>query len=436
MSANLSQTQLTKVLATAFQALPEHRRGRNCVYGLADGAWAAFLVFFNQARSFLERRRDARRPNGRANAARLFGAGPTPSDPQIRNLLDPLLPSGFYQPFHTILHRLKAGGYLRAYQAFADNLLVGLDGVHYFSSHTLHCPQCTVTQHDDQVTYSHAALLPVLVAPGQPQVISLEPEFITPQDGATKQDCEQNASKRWIERNATRFAPYLVTILADDLHCKQPTCALLLKHGLNFIMTCKPDSHTTLYEEVALLEKIGAVTHLTFRHWNGRFYEQWQCRYVNQVPLRAGPDALCINFCEVTITQPTTTQAQIYHNGFGTNHRITDDTLKPIIQAGRARWKDENENHNTLKNHGYHLEHNYGHGHQHLASVLIVLNVLAFLCHTVMDLTSEKYRQLRQELGARMTFFDDIRTRMRYLPFVSWDALLDFMWMGLRLSPG
>ena len=154
MSANLSQTQLTKVLATAFQALPEHRRGRNCVYGLADGAWAAFLVFFNQARSFLERRRAARRPNGRANAARLFGAGPTPSDPQIRNLLDPLLPSGFYQPFHTILHRLKAGGYLRAYQAFADNLLVGLDGVHYFASHTLHCPQCTVTQHDIMGVYS------------------------------------------------------------------------------------------------------------------------------------------------------------------------------------------------------------------------------------------------------------------------------------------
>ena len=68
--------------------------------------------------------------------------------------------------------------------------------------------------------------------------------------------------------------------------------------------------------------------------------------------------------------------------------------------------------------------------------MLIVLNVLAFLCHTVMDLTSEKYRRLRAELGARMTFFDDIRTLMRYLPFMSWDDLLDFMLMGLGLSPG
>ncbi len=435
MSANLSQTQLNRILAATYQDLPEHRRGQNCVYRLADAAWAAFLVFFSQARSFLERRRDAGRPNGRANAASLFGAGPTPTDPQIRNLLDPLLPSDFYRPFHTILQRLKAGGYLQAYRTFANNLLIGLDGVRYFSSHTLHCPECSVTQHDDQVTYSHAAILPVLVAPGNPQVISLELEFITPQDGAAKQDCEQNAIKRWIERNAHCFQPFPVTILTDDLHCHQPTCALLRQQGLNFIMTCKPDSHTTLYQEVELLEKIGAVTHLTFRHWNGQHYEYWQCRYVNHVPLRTGPDALTVNFCEVTIRHAPTA-APVYHNGFTTNHVITDDTLKPIIQAGRARWKTENENHNTLKNHGYHLEHNYGHGQHHLASVLIVLNVLAFLCHTVMDLTSEKYRRLRAELGARMTFFDDIRTLMRYLPFMSWDDLLDFMLMGLGLSPG
>ncbi len=196
MSANLSQTQLNRILAATYQDLPEHRRGQNCVYRLADAAWAAFLVFFSQARSFLERRRDAGRPNGRANAASLFGAGPTPTDPQIRkyparqwskgstrqryelrvpmrsdgerqirNLLDPLLPSDFYRPFHTILQRLKAGGYLQAYRTFANNLLIGLDGVRYFSSHTLHCPECSVTQHDDQVTYSHAAILPVLVAP-------------------------------------------------------------------------------------------------------------------------------------------------------------------------------------------------------------------------------------------------------------------------------
>ncbi len=47
-------------------------------------------------------------------------------------------------------------------------------------------------------TYYHAAVTPVLVAPGRPQLISLEPEFITTQDGQDKQDCENAAAKRWI----------------------------------------------------------------------------------------------------------------------------------------------------------------------------------------------------------------------------------------------
>jgi hypothetical protein len=55
-------------------------------------------------------------------------------------------------------------GYLQTYQAFANRLLVSLDGVHYFASTAIHCPQCNVTLRDDQAYYGHAALLPVLVA--------------------------------------------------------------------------------------------------------------------------------------------------------------------------------------------------------------------------------------------------------------------------------
>jgi hypothetical protein len=39
-----------------------------------------------------------------------------------------------------------------------------------------------------------------------------------------------------------------------------------------------------------------------------------------------------------------------------------------------------------MKNHGYHLEHNFGHGKQHLAQVFVLLNLLAFAFHTVCDL--------------------------------------------------
>jgi hypothetical protein len=79
------------------------------------------------------------------------------------------------------------------------NLLVALDGTEYYSLEKISCPCCsTRTAKNGQVTYSHKALLPVIVSPTQTAVISLPPAFITPQDGHAKQDCEQAAAKRWI----------------------------------------------------------------------------------------------------------------------------------------------------------------------------------------------------------------------------------------------
>ena len=88
-----------------------------------------------------------------------------------------------------------------------------------------------------------------------------------------------------------------------------------------------------------------------------------------------------------------------------------------------------------LKTKGYHLEHNVGHDPQHLAAVLVTLNLLAFLCHTVFALLDAKYQVLRAALGARQTFFNDLRTLTRYFVFDSWDHLLTFMLQQLELEP-
>jgi len=87
------------------------------------------------------------------------------------------------------------------------------------------------------------------------------------------------------------------------------------------------------------------------------------------------------------------------------NHLLTDQTVLEVVKAGRTRWKGENENNNVLKTKkGYHLEHNFGHGKQYLATLLLTLNLLAFLFHTVLELADDRYRLLRQALGARRTF--------------------------------
>jgi hypothetical protein len=204
--------------------------------------------------------------------------------------------------------------------------------------------------------------------------------------------------------------------------------------GCCFILVCKPDSHETLYKWVNTLAALGGVSGLTRRHWNGRFGEHWTYRYVNDVPLRAEAGPLHVNWCELTITDERDGRV-LYHNAFVTNHPISDDTVAAIVAVGRTRWKVENEGNNTLKTKGYHFEHNFGHGQQHLAAFLLTLILLAFLCHTLLDLLNTPYQVLRQALAARHTFFDDLRALTRYWVFDSCEQLFEFMIRGLELPP-
>jgi hypothetical protein len=198
-------------------------------------------------------------------------------------------------------------------------------------------------------------------------------------------------------------APHQVTILGDDLYSKQPFCALALQQGLHFILTCKPDSHPTLYERLAFWQANDGMAVLECRHWNGRFTEVRRYRFINDVRLREGDDALSVNWFELTVVQAKTGE-QLYHNSFITTHRLSADNVADVAQAGRGRWKIENENNNVLKTKSYHLEHNFGHGQQYLSAFLLSLNLLACLFHTVLEWSDDKYALLRRVLARRQAF--------------------------------
>jgi hypothetical protein len=420
----------------SLEQVPEHRKGRNTQYEIADAGLAAFSVFYMQSPSFLAFQRQMEEQRAQNNARSLFGVETIPSDGQMRSLLDPVAPSYLRAPFWAVYELLEARGHLEAYEGVGGTLLCSMDGTRFFSSQRIKCANCTVHVHDEQEYYFHMVLAAVLVAPGKEHVITLDPEFITPQDGHDKQDCEQQAIKRWVKRNAERFAPWKATILTDDLHSHQPLCELLLQHKLHFIMTCKTESHQALYQEVELLIRVeDAVQTMTTRRWNGRYHEQVEYRWVAQVPIKAGAKALRVNWCEITIVREDSGK-QMYHNAWITSHELTAETVPELAAAGRAHWKVENENFNVLKNHGYNFEHNYGHGQQHLSTLLLSLLLLAFLFHTVLHLSCPKYQAIRQKLGPRRTFFNDLRALTRYLHFPSWQDLLIFMCRQLELAPG
>lgn len=424
----LSFAVLLNYLSQAIEQITDPRQPSNATrYKLGDVILGAFSVFFMQCESFLEHQRQMQSRRGKDNAQSLFGIAEIPSSAQIRNLLDEVAAVGLFEVFFQVYAALMRGGHLRPYQQWNGQLLVALDGTEYFQSQKIHCECCSSRTHKTgSVTYFHQAILPVIVAPGQPQVIALAPEMITPQDGHEKQDCEVAAAKRWISAYAVRLQPQPITLLGDDLYSHQPMCEHCLAHQLGFIFTCLSESHPALYDWLGYLEANGEVKTLEQVQWNKRTKEIYRYRYVNQIPLRDTQPALLVNWCELTLVRESDGKV-LYSNAFVTNHPLMPETVPQVVNAGRSRWKTENENHNVLKTKGYHLEHNFGHGQHHLASSLLTLNLLAFLFHTVLHLVDDSYQQIRQKRGTRKGFFYDILALTKYLWFESWQHLLDFM---------
>ena len=170
------------------------------------------------------------------------------------------------------------------------------------------------------------------------------------------------------------------------------------------------------------------------RKWNGRYHEHWVYRWAEHLPLRGDLTALMVNWCELTITNEASGQ-QLYHCAWATDYTLDEQLVIEAVASGRSRWKVENEGFNVLKNHGYNFEHNYGHGQHYLSMVLLTLLMLAFLFHTALSRSCSMYQTVRQELGARRTFFNDLRALTRYLYFPSWQQLLTFMYQRLDLAP-
>ena len=426
-SSLITPSKLIELLSEQLYDLPDKRTGENTKYEVKEAVMAAFSVFFTQSGSFLENQRIMKENKGKNNAKSLFGISKIPSDNQIRNLLDVIEAKKVFGTFKKVLSWLKKSKIIEEFKYLKKEILVSLDGTEYYCSKKISCSHCNQRNHKNgDISYYHQVITPVIVSPLKKQVINLEPEFIRKQDGKTKQDCENVATKRWLLRNKIDRKKEKITLLGDDLYSRQPICEMAIKQGYNFIFVAKESSHQSLYEWIEYLQKNGEVVSGEFTRYEKAKQRIYKYKYVNNVPMRELEPSLMVNWLEVEVIDVKKNKV-IYKNSWITNHTIKKELVEPIIISGRTRWKVENEGNNILKNQGYKLEHNYGHGQENLSEILLTLNLIAFLFHNVLELANEVYQKVRKKLVVRKSFFNEIRTLLKYIWFKDWSELLIYM---------
>jgi hypothetical protein len=410
--------ELIAELKGVCAGLPDKRKGlaRGDDYKMADIGLSAFSIFFMGSPSFLAHQRALAEGHGRSNCETLFGMSAIPSDNYIRLMLDGAAPAAFDGLF---LKAIEGAGPLTPFQCLDGRVPIALDGTEHFCSRKIKCRQCSTRRRSDGGTeYFHAFLGASMVAPGHKQVLPLPPEFIAPQDGAEKQDCERNAAKRWLIRHRAAVAHLRPIYLGDDLFASQPIVTAIHDAGGSFILTCKPSSHRTIEEYLRGAELQQHRQTICKRGKRSTTVYRW----LIALPLRATDDAVAVNWFSIETLNAK--GKRTYHNSFVTDLAVTPDTVAELAACGRARWKIENETFNVLKTNGYNLGHNFGHGKHSLASVLVTLNLLAFAFHTAAYLAVLAWRTAVIARGVRYRFFEHLRTITAYVVFRDWDHLL------------
>jgi len=399
--------------------LADPRKGRGGNIAMADFGLSAFALFFMQSASFLAFQRALEKGQGRSNCQTLFGIGKIPSDNYIRDMLDGADPAALQPCFERMEQLLATAALRQAFTRLGDHILLAWDGTEYFCSQKLGCPHClTRKRANGKIESYHTLLAATAVAPGHSRVMPLFPEFIAPQDGAEKQDCERNAAKRWHARHAERLRPLRPVYLGDDLFACQSIVKMLADAGDDFIFTCKETSHRALYD---FIDGAAPERHAeTIR--KGKAVETHRYRWIAGVPLRDGKDAALVNWIAFEILDRDGRVK--YSIAWVTSLSVSKANVADIAAAGRARWKIENETFNVMKNHGYELEHNFGHGEKFLAMTLAALNLLAFAWHSALDIVEQPWQAARQAAAKRSSFFAHILTLTTYIVFPSWLAVL------------
>jgi Transposase DDE domain len=399
---HLSADALVAVVRSNFEDLADPRPGKPTI-SLADALMSAFAMFALKDPSLLafdQRRNDD-------NLRSLYDIDRVPSDTQMRAILDQVPPEKLRPVFQDVFRQVQRGKALEPFVYLEGCYVLALDGTGYFSSPTIHCSSCMQKEHaDGTVTYYHQMLGAALVHPDKAEVIPLAPEPIIKQDGQTKNDCERNAARRFLERFRQEH-PYLPVIVVEDaLSANAPHLRDLRAARMHYILGVKEGDHAYLFEEVRQREEDGErVTWVTIQSSDPAVRQVYTI--VPDVAVNESNRDLKVTFVRYQEMDDAQNVVRVFT--WITDLVVTSANVGKVMRAGRARWKIENETFNTLKNQGYHFEHNYGHGEQHLSVVFAMLMMLAFLVDQVQQLCDPLFRAVWQKLGSKRLLWERVR---------------------------
>ena len=427
--AEVTMDSEIKSLQTIFEQVKD-KRAKNTSHKLSNILMSGYAMFALKHASLLSFEKQNQVES--ANLKTVFGIERVCSDVQLRSVLDNVDPQFIRGLFPKKFDLLRKSGILDDFTfkiGSLSYLIVSCDGVQHFSSNSVNCACCLSQTHKNgTVSYHHNMLCAALVHPEKREVFIMDVEPILQQDGHIKQDCERNAAKRLQENMSEAYKKYqkqyLFLFVEDALYANAPHIENLELNHYHYILNVKPDGHKTLFKYIEGKRQRKELKKFSYSEKDGKNTILHEFEYVNNVLLCNSSPTTRVNF--VHYTQTVTNDKNIVKKTtftWITNIKLSENKLVYIMKAARARWKIENETFNTLKNLGYHFEHNYGHGEQHLSTMFAYLMLLAFYIDQLVQSCCHIFQQIEANIITKIKLWETQKSIFQTTPCTSMEYL-------------
>ena len=396
---HLSADALLRLVRNGFARMLDDRAEATGI-SLADALRAAFALFSLTSPSLLPFDKERVEGNGQT----IYGIAHAPCDTYRRELLAPVSPESLRPSFQGVLRQLQRGQALAPMLFLQGAYWLALDGTGYCSSKTIHCQACLHKVHrNGSITYAHQMLGAAIIHPDFREVIPLMPDPMVQQDGMAKNAWARKAAKRFLIQLRQDHPPLHFIVTEDSLSSKAPHLETLHDHGCHSSLGVQAGDHAYLFTQVQAAEAAGRMAKYA-RHDRAAGVVH-RFRVVHDVPRNASRADVRVNGMEYWEIG----QAMVPHFSWVTNLRVSKRNVYQLMRGGRARWQSEHETCNTLKNQGYHFEHNDGHGEQHLSVVFATIMMLAFVVDPTPQLGCALCRAVWAKLGSKRLLGERLR---------------------------
>jgi hypothetical protein len=417
---HLSFKSLILSIKDKFKLIPEGRAA-NASNKISDVMMSGLACMYMQSPSLLDFQRKIETRHHKNNLRSIFKVENIPTDNGMRNILDIVDSEVAFRPiFKDLFMKLQRGKHLEQYQTFPGKYLMNIDGTQYFSSADIGCNKCLIRGNKKKYN-CHQVLQGAIVKAGSRQVIQVMPEEICAQDGDEKEDCEVNAFMRFVDKFRKDHDKLGIIYNGDALYATTPVISKIHEKCDYYIFRVKDEKHKSLKENVAGVTKSKLVV-------KSLRSNDFVIEYCNDVELFK-TTKIRTNYLEAReiVLQKDGKHRVQFIGKWITDLVITDENAKTIIDSARARWKIENECFNTLKNHGYNIEHNYGHGEENLCYNFYNFTLLAFALHQIHQLTDNLFKRLRASFGRLDSLWQEIKVFMNRIYFEEMEHLWLFL---------